>query len=516
MRSTKSLWLAEISATLLIFLIAPNVCQAKNPKYGGTLRVEIRANSISLDPRDWQPGNFSTAENEKLAALVYDRLVSLDDYGRFQPQLATEWSHDATARSWQFKFRNAVTLSDGSPLSSADVVASLQPLLPSGTQFSPGDSSLTIHLPRPTPDLLEQLASGRFFIYHAQPDHIILGTGAFYVAESTTASPTDASSILKPARIKFRAREDAWSGRPFLDAIEVTLGQPALRQIIDLQVGKADLIDLAPDLVRKARQENLRVWSSSLNTLFALRFDPAQPLAADPRLREALDLALDRETMAHVLLQRQADPASALLPQWLSGYASLFQSVADPPRAREILAQLSREQSPVRDPLRLKVDGAGDLLKLLAERVAVNARQANLSIQLAPRALENSVAKSPEKDAAALHIFVWHYDSLSPRAELEELVKHLNWQETQDALKGRNDSEQLYDREKSILDSRIVLPLLLLPDSVALAPNVRNWSPARWGDWRLADVWLESPESLPSNAINPANSSAPVPAGARP
>jgi len=29
------------------------------------------------------------------------------------------------------------------------------------------------------------------------------------------------------------------------------------------------------------------------------------------------------------------------------------------------------------------------------------------------------------------------------------------------------------------------------PDFVAVDPRVRNWSAASWGEWRLADVWIE-------------------------
>ena len=195
---------------------------------------------------------------------------------------------------------------------------------------------------------------------------------------------------MKPARIKFRANEEAWSGRPFLDAIDVTLGEPPLRQLYDLQIGKADLAEIAPDLVRKARLENVRIWSSAPNTLLALRFDDAQPAAADERLREALSLSLDRDTMANVLLQRQAQPAAALLPQWLSGYAFLFGSPMSLERAKELRAPLPANEAGGTEPLRLRVDSSGDLMKLLGERVAVNARQANLSVQVLPHTLGNS------------------------------------------------------------------------------------------------------------------------------
>src|SRR5208337_3087199 len=284
MRFTRSLWFAGISAALLLLLAASATSATKRPRYGGTLRVELLASSASLDPREWKSGSLSAREDEKLAALVYDRLVTLDDYGRFQPALAIEWSHDAAARNWQFKLRPGVMFSDGSLLTAAD-------------------TAISIHSPHPIPDLLEQLASGRHFVFRTLPDDTLLGTGPFYVAEISPAAPYEANPLAtKPARLKFRANEQSWAGRPFLDAIEFTLGEPPLRQLFDLQVGKADIVEVAPDLVRKARQDNLRVWSSAPNTLLALRFDEAQPASADDHLREALALSMDRDTMANVLL----------------------------------------------------------------------------------------------------------------------------------------------------------------------------------------------------------------------
>ena len=73
----------------VITLGAPPTQATKRPSYGGTLRVVLRASSVSLDPREWKPGSSSSAQNEQLAVLIYDRLLALDDYGRFQPALAT-------------------------------------------------------------------------------------------------------------------------------------------------------------------------------------------------------------------------------------------------------------------------------------------------------------------------------------------------------------------------------------------------------------------------------------------
>jgi len=503
--------------------LPPAASATKRPRYGGTLRVEMFATSVSLDPREWKSGSLSAREDEKLAALVYDRLVTLDDYGRFQPALAIEWSHDVAAKNWQFKLRPGIKFSDGSPLAAADVVASLQSLLPAGLQLTATDTTISFHSPHPAPDLLEQLASGRHFVFRTLPDDTLLGTGPFYVAEINPPAPYKANPLAtKPARLKFRANEQSWAGLPFLDAIEVTLGEPPLRQLLDLQVGKADIVEVAPDLVRKARQDNLRVWSSAPKTLLALHFDEAQPASADDRLREALALSLDRDTMANVLLQKQAEPASALLPNWLSGYAFLFESPMNLERAKEIHASLPANEAGGAEPLRLRVDAGGDLMKLLGERVAVNARQANLSVQVVTHSTPASggvAPVSPANPSIGLHLFAWHYDSLSPRVELETMVSQLHLEQGAESTQPFADPEQRYAQERRMLEERRVLPLVLLPEYVGIAAPVRNWLPARWGEWRLADVWLEKGESAPAGpngGASPDNSAAPHGKGALP
>jgi ABC-type transport system substrate-binding protein len=511
MKSIKSHWLAAISAACSLLLA--NGSQGAPPRYGGTLHVKLRASSVSLDPRAWTPGSPSLADSEKLASLVYDHLVALDDYGKFQPALATEWTHDPTARNWQFKLRPGARFSDGSPLTPSIAAAALQISLGKSFDISATEGGIAIRAPRPTPDLLEQLASGRAFIFRAQPDGTLLGTGPFFVAESIPAAPAEANPLAtKPAKIKFQANENCWAGRPFVDFVEVVLGEPALRQLFDLQVGKADIAEIAPDLVRKGRQEGLRIWNSAPQTLVALRFDDALAAPSADPLREALWLALDRETMANVLLQRQALPAAALLPQWLTGYAFLFESPMNLERAKELRDSFPAGTAGAAQPLRLHVDAPGDLFKLMGERVAVNARQANLLIQVAS---PTGITSSPQAPGG-LRLIAWHYDSFSPRAELEEFEKQ--FADGPELPVNSNDPEQLFAQERRLLQERAILPLVLLPEYVGIRANVHNWNASAWGDWRLADVWLDAEDAAPSKLSGAApqqNSTARKP-GAKP
>jgi len=491
MKFMNSRWLAAISVSVVLLSVGCVVASAEAARYGGTLHVRLHASNVSLDPREWTPGSLSGATSQKLASLVYDRVVTLDDYGKFRPDLAMEWSHDALCRSWQFRLRPGVKFSDDSLLTSADVATALKATLPGTIEISASENSVVLRSARPIPDLLEQLASGNHFIFRVQMDSTLLGTGPFSVAESVPATRSEINpSAIKPAHIRFTANEGTWSGRPFLDSVEVTLGEPSLRQMMELQIGKAEVIEIAPDLVRKARQEGMRVWSSSPVTMVALRFDPAIAAPAEDPLREAVSLSLDRTTMANVLLQREAQPAAALLPQWLSGYAFLFEASFRLDRAKELRGGLPGSEVGVTQPLRLFLDTPGDLFKLMAERVAVNARQANLTVQLAPAMNPNSGPVS----SGGMHLFAWHFESLSARAEMEGFAKQWQLLEGGDLPGTAVDLEQLYQLERRLIDERRVLPLVVLPEYVGLRSNVKNWNASGWGDWRLADVWLESEE----------------------
>jgi len=473
------------------------------PRYGGTLRVELLAQSVSLDPRAWKAGSRDFSANERLAALVFDRLVSLDNYGRFTPLLATEWSHDGSFKHWQFVLRSDVKFSDGALLTASDAATALAPLLPDDLKVSASGGSLIFQSADPRPDLLELLASGRFSVSRVTPGGSFIGTGAFIQDEiSKSAKPpaSDAGAAQSSAqKLRFTANESCWAGRPFLNAIEVTFGVPPLRALFDLQVGRADLVELAPDIVRRATQSNTRVWASAPLTVYALRFEDSLPADSSKKLREAISLSLDRATMASVLLQKQAEPAAALLPQWLSGYAFLFKAEMDLERAKNLRASLPLNVAGGTSPLRLQTEASGDLARLLAERVAVNARQASFAVQPLSKA----------SNAAELHLIAWRIESLSAGQELRDVAKE---QRVEDSKEGNPaDSDRRYAWERKILEERKLMPLVAVPDYAGIAATVRDWQPSSWGEWRLADVWLEP--ASPQKSPPPTQS---TPTGARP
>ena len=138
-------------------------------------------------------------------------------------------------------------------------------------------------------------------------------------------------------------------------------------------------------------------------------------------------------------------------------------------------------------------------MKLLGERVAVNARQANLSVQLVPHPSSSAAGAGAPSAAAGLRLFAWHYDSLSPRVQLQEIAQYLHAETVAESKGESTNLEKLFADELGLLETRQILPLVVLPEYVGLASNVRNWSVAPSGEWRLADVWLDTGEATATN-----------------
>lgn len=485
-------------AAVLCCLAVQGWARAARPQYGGVLRVELRAGSVNLNPAKWKAGSADFATNQRLAELLFDRLVTLDNYGRFQPQLATEWSHDASAKRWQFTLRQGVKFSDGTALTPADVVLALQTLLPRGVQAAVSGWGVSIQAAAPAGDLLDLLSSGPYFIYKDSGSPLLRGTGPF-VLESVSAGARETDkaiadgSVPQTQQLRFRVNENCWAGRPFLDAIEVTLGVSSQKALLDLQLGKADLGELSVDTWKRAQQTNLKCWSSAPLTLFALRFSSDGKLDQEQRLREAISLSVDREAMARVLLQKQAEAAASFLPQWLSGYAFLFETERNLERAKELRAKMPPSVAGAAQPLRVTVDANNELSKLIAERVAVDARAAGLTLQNVRNNLRALSDAPGSKSDGEVQLITWRYTSLSPRSVLDSIRSAVRRPASEPGVPLEGDAR--YAWEKQMMEEKNLLPIVVVPDFAAVDARVRNWLPSRWGEWRLADVWLEQSEA---------------------
>jgi peptide/nickel transport system substrate-binding protein len=463
---SRKLWISHclLGAALIISLTAATIASAATrPHYGGTLRVMLQSAPDALDlPANATPADYWDAA--RTLSLIGDTLVKLDAQARPQPALAVAWQSDANARHWQFTLRRGVKFHDGSAASPA-AIAQILGAIHSGWNVRASADSVSIESETPMPALLAELALPRNLLLKRNTSRLPIGTGPFLIAE------------WQPGKLlKLAANEDCWAGRPFVDAVEIEFGKSLHDQAIALELDKTDVIEAAPATTGSQRHST----SSSLSLpveLLALVFS-ANSKAQDPRLREALALAIDRKPIQSVLLKGAGEPAASILPNWMTGFSAVFSAQPNPQRARTLLAG-SRQPT-----LNLSYDPRDPQTQLIAERIALNAREVGITVQ---------VSLSGAEDIRLMRVAL---PSPYPATSLGEAMRQLGLpQPALPATPGNNSLDDLYQAERSLLAGYAVIPLFHLPVASAASARVRDWQPGRPGDWNesglsLADVWL--------------------------
>jgi hypothetical protein len=268
-------------------------------------------------------------------------------------------------------------------------------------------------------------------------------------------------------RAVFAADENAPGGRPFLDTVEIQMGRSLRDQSVDLELGKTDIVELSLTELRR-QAAGRRPWSSSPVRLMALLFGPR---IADVRVREALALAVDRNAIHSVLLQKQGEISGALLPQWITGYAFVFSTAADVPKAQALVAGLSLADRTIS----LAAEDAAN--RGIVDRIQLNARDAHLSVSVVP-ATANADVRLVETRIAFAD---------APHA-LASVAAAFGLSEPPAA---RNPEEQ-YAAERALLDGFRVIPLFHLPEVYGAGPRVQGGPVITpLGEWRFESLWVE-------------------------
>ena len=417
---------------------------ATRPRYGGAITVELSNASILLDPM---------GARGHLSAPITETLVRVGARGVIEPQLALAWQHEPDNKRWRFSLRPKVIFHDGEPLTASSATPTLLTALKKkygDVTVTAGGQTLIVQFEHAMPNLLAELARPETAIFRKSDTNPMIGTGPFRV---TAWEPS--------RRLSLAAFEDYWGGRPFLDSIVINLGTGS---------GRADVFDIPFGPTRRVVPEGTHIWVSPASELIAL-------LSANPQstLLQALSLAIDRAPIVNVLTQRRGEAAFGILPEWLSGYAFLFQAAPDLAHAKQLISQLRLPS------INLTYPANDSFARSVADRVALNARDAGITIQ--PTA----------NPGGSLTIVRWPLESADAAAELSRLLGLLGAAEHAASIDPANP-ETLFEVERAMLEDHRIIPLVYLPELYGLSARVHNWEAAQKGDpfrLNLENLWVD-------------------------
>jgi len=444
-------WLAANSVLLVALAHAET-----RPQYGGTLHVAMRAAPTTLDPADRSQQSFG---GRSVTSLLFDTLVLMDDSGRAKPGLAEGWQASRGNQRWEFRLRQGVKFEDGTPLTADIATASLRAANPDWNVSSSG-MTVVIEQEVADPELPAEVALPKNAIAKRDVRNVI-GTGPFHVVDWQAGK-----------KLTVAANEDYWRGRPFLDEIEIEMGRSFRDQMTAFELRKADLIEVAPEQTHRFVQEGRGLTTSPRIELLALVFSRDASSAQEKALRQALALSVERESIRSVLLQGAGEATGSLLPTWISGYGFVFPTQTDLQKAKQLRAEVGSVPN-----WTIGYDGNDPLSRLVAERVALNARDAGLTLQ------------PSSGNATDLRVMRIAIASGDPWVAINDVLGELGLPATKRKTAALED---LYAAEQSVLASERVIPLFHLPQSYLSVPNLKEWKVQVDGGWDLTGAWLES------------------------
>lgn len=373
----------QLHAALLGAALLMSVGQAK----AADLVMAVKAGPASMDPHF-----TATAANADAVKHIYDTLVRSGNNLELEPSLALSWTPlDQT--TWEFKLRQGVKFHDGSDFTAEDVKFSIE-RIPDVTGPNPTTifvrrvSSLeivdpyTIHIKTtdPAPSLPNDFV--RLFIvsHKAAANYSTRDTATegFNSGKATVGTGPYKFVSWAPTQDLVLERFDGyWGGaEPWDRVIRKEIPNDASR-VAQLKAGQVDIISKVPasDVPVLEQDSSLTVVKNESIYVSYLEFDfredspeitakngaklDKNPLR-DPRVREAIDLALDRETIVDYALEGLAVVPTQLVSSNIFGYdKALEPSKYDVDRAKQLLKEAGYE-----DGFKIRLSYANDRMPM--------------------------------------------------------------------------------------------------------------------------------------------------------
>ncbi|MFP4138449.1 MAG: ABC transporter substrate-binding protein [Halomonas sp.] len=354
--------------TLLATAVA--AAMVASAAHAETLRWTRSADGLTLDPHAQNEGPTHALNHQ-----IFDVLLYQDMDLEYQPGLATEWYVDEDEPTiWVFEIREGVTFHEGQALTADDVVFSLnrarhenadmRGLLTSIKEVRAADDH-TVHVETHDPNPLLPNNLTNLFIMSREwaeehgveePQDYAEGEETHAVRNANGTGPFRLVEREPDVRTVLERNDDYWGIDHYPMEISELIFTPiesASTRVAALLSGEVDLLQETPvqDIERMGQADGIRNEQGAENRTIFLGMDMGSEELrtadtddnpfADRRVREAIDLAVDQDTIQQAVMRGNSEPAGMIAPPFVNGYSEELDEVvpADASRAQELMAE---------------------------------------------------------------------------------------------------------------------------------------------------------------------------------
>lgn len=517
-----------LAGVLLIAAIGP--AGAEEPKTGGTLVVATTNDTPDLDIQKYMASSQHNALLPMFDGLVEKDWTADADYPPIIPALATSWSVSDDGKTYTFKLRHGVKFHDDTPFNAEAADFNFKRMTdPKNPYYDPQVGSTSrgvlsqlagskvvdeytfeIDLSEPNAGFIEAMASlpnyymespAAFEKYGKDVGQHAVGTGPFKLQE-----------WVRGQRTVMVRNDDYWGKKPYVDKmIYRPITDPAARAAA-LKAGEVQIAwDLPVDQVEAFKADpRFNVFLRGIPATKVIECWQKSGPFSDINVRKAVNMAIDRETLANVILKGTAVPATQIYGIGSASYDKSLPVFAkyDPEAAKALLAKTKYPDgfsfyivtSPENEP----VAGAMQAYEF------VQANLADIGVKMDIHVVDNTQSNAVYMQAKAddqcvtfdrgydtdFILDMGYYgkgcvpngmnDQCFADPKVDELLEKAYT--AKDIKEWRSLHQQA---QKIIIDDSGTIPLVHGLRPMASLKSVKNWLPARAWLQFPGDAWLD-------------------------
>ena len=309
-----------ITTRAIRFVLALALAAMLPSAFAQTLRI-----GLAEDPDVLDPTLARTFVGRIVFAGLCDKLVDIDENLKIVPQLATSWQWSADNKALTMKIRQGVTFHDGEKLDAEAVKFNIERHKNMAGSNRKGELALVtsvdvvdpytvrLNLSKPFAPLLAQLADRAGMMVSPKAAK---AEGEKFGAHPVCSGPFKFVERVAQDRIVLERFANYWDkGSIHYDKVVYLPIVDSTVRLANLKAGQLDFIERVAPADMAAVKSNPKLKAASIVeigyqgiTINVGKSDQAQknPLGKDPRVREAFELALDRDAIVQVAMEGEA------------------------------------------------------------------------------------------------------------------------------------------------------------------------------------------------------------------
>jgi len=358
---------AAVSAFLVAGLALFGQAPAASADSGSTLIVQGDSFKSNFNP--WT--SYSSGDKD-IITNIYPSLTYLDEKQKPAPYLADSWTTSSDGLTWTFKIHPDLKWSDGQPLTAKDAAWTFNLIMTNKTaatsngalitQFdsvkATDDTTLVIKTKVPVADMLFINASGGsqpgipIVPRHIWEKHVKdLGADSNLVIPTVGYGPWTLTDYKANQYATLTANKDFFLGGPKYDKLIYQQYNTPDAAVAALRSGQLNRAGITAAQRASLQDDKDITTYSVLGDLFlsieinrgattksGKPIGTGNPLLKDPKIRQAINLGIDRDTLVKKVLDGQGVASGAFLPQqYTDDWQPKEKITFDPAKANQIL-----------------------------------------------------------------------------------------------------------------------------------------------------------------------------------